>query len=557
MIFQRNKLAALLLAVCFTQIACKQTYLERDPYGILDQQEFFKTDGAGLKLLTSCYQPMRDGWGYTVNKIAIGDEVVDNAGAGGSDPGDRPQTTEVGRGRPLASNALLYETWSNRFKGIGNCNIALEGFETHGEGLVQNGEPVSKETIARYLAEVKFLRAWYYFDLVTVFKEVPLIVQVEDPSTRKEKASLAQLQEQIYSDLDQAIAEVNLPTRMDLTAQENGRVNKDAALALKARAALFFAGLIEQGLLAGSAEAEYRLAKNAAEQVVRHGGLSLLPDYQDLFRGDYQVGPFSSECIFGVMGTYDPAFGLLTDVFAIMNVGRNNVGGWGGNTPTRDLAASFHPQDPRKMFTIISHNDIFKTATGGQEVHNYRGYFNDYALQHNRKAFVAQSYRQDNNLQRSDWQPYWIRYAEVLLNYAEAIIRLGENESEALQYLNEVRHRAFVTTSKVDDPAIFRKFGEPLQEIDDTAFNSEYAIQPGENVLEAIKQERRSELALEGFRLYDLVRWGEYAETMQAFYNAYGFADKGRDASERSWPFPIPQIEIDRSNGMLEQHENY
>ncbi len=73
MIFQRNKLAALALAVCFTQIACKQTYLERDPYGILDQQEFFKTDGAGLKLLTSCYQPMRDGWGYTVNKIAIGD----------------------------------------------------------------------------------------------------------------------------------------------------------------------------------------------------------------------------------------------------------------------------------------------------------------------------------------------------------------------------------------------------------------------------------------------------------------------------------------------------
>src|SRR5690606_26735896 len=301
MIFQRNKLAALALAVCFTQIACKQTYLERDPYGILDQQEFFKTDGAGLKLLTSCYQPMRDGWGYTVNKIAIGDEVVDNAGAGGSDPGDRPQTTEVGRGRPLASN---------RFKGIGNCNIALEGFETHGQELVQNGEPVSKETIARYLAEVKFLRAWYYFDLVTVFKEVPLIVQVEDPSTRKEKASLAQLREQIYSDLDQAIAEVNLPTRMDLTAQEDGRVNKDAALALKARAALFFAGLIEQGLLAGSAEAEYRLAKNAAEQVVRHGGLSLLPDYQDLFRGDYQVGPFSSECIFGVMGTYDPAFGL-------------------------------------------------------------------------------------------------------------------------------------------------------------------------------------------------------------------------------------------------------
>src|SRR5690606_38607547 len=84
---------------------------------------------------------------------------------------------------------------------------------------------------------------------------------------------------------------------------------------------------------------------------------------------DYQVGPFSKENIFGVMRKYDPAFGLGGDAFAIMNVGRNNVGGWGGNTPTRDLADSFDPVDPRKMFTIISHNDVFKTSTGGEEVH--------------------------------------------------------------------------------------------------------------------------------------------------------------------------------------------
>src|SRR5690606_31317151 len=148
---------------------------------------------------------------------------------------------------------------------------------------------------------------------------------------------------------------------------------------------------------------------NAAQEIIQNGNLALLPDFQDLFRGDYTVGPFSSEAIFGVLRNYNPAFGLGGDAAAIMNVGRNNIGGYGGNTPTKDLAAAYDPADPRKMFTIISHNDIFLNSSGGEEVHNYRGYYNDYSLQHSRKAFVPQEYRQQNNLLMSNWQPYWIR----------------------------------------------------------------------------------------------------------------------------------------------------
>jgi hypothetical protein len=537
--------------------SCKRDFLERDPYGVLDETDYFKTDGAGLKLVTGCYQPMQDGWGYTVNKVAIGDESVDNADAGGSDPGDRPQTTEVGRGRPLSSNPLLFETWSNRYRGIGRCNIALDALKREGSNLVENGAPLPSEALARYFAEIKFLRAWYYFDLITVFKEVPLLVAVEDPSTRKGKASIEELRNQLYIDLDEAIAEPNFPRSSELPDNETGRATKDAAYTLKARAALFFAGLMEQGKMEGDALGEYLIAKEMAGEVVNNGQLHLLPDFQDLFRGDYQVGPFSKECIFGVLRKFDPAFSLAGDPFAIMNVGRNNVGGWGGNTPTRDLAAAYDPADPRKMFTIISHNDIFKTSSGGEEIHNYRGYFNDYNLQQSRKAFVPQAYRQQNDLQRSNWQPYWIRYSEVLLIYAEAIIRTGGNHAEALNYLNEVRHRAYVTTSKVDEPAIYRLFATGLKAIDEATFASRYAIKTSDDILQAIKKERRFELALEGFRLYDLIRWGEYANTMKAFHQKYGFADKGRDASENSWPFPIPQIEIDRSNGVLVQNSNY
>jgi len=461
--------------------SCKKDFLERDPLGVLGESAFLKSDGAGIKLVTSCYQPMLDGWGYTVNKIAIGDESVDNAGAGGSDPGDRPQTTEVGRGRPLTSNALLVETWNNRFSGVGKCNIALDALTREGANLVSNGVPVPAEVLARYFAEIKFLRAWYYFDLITVFKEVPLVLTIEDVSTRKEKANINDLRTQLYKDLDEAINDPNLPRRSGLPATEVGRATKDAAYALKARAALFFAGLMENNLMTGDAMAEYNIAKTAAGEVVLNGNLSLLPDFQDLFRGDYKVGPFSDECIFGVLRNYDPAFGLGGDAASIMNVGRNNVGGYGGNTPTRDLAAAYDPTDPRKMFTIISHNDIFLTSSGGQEVHNYQGYFNDYDLQHSRKAFVPQQYRIQDNLLQSNWQPYWIRYSEVLLMYAEAIFKTSGNSAEARPYLNEVRKRAFVTTSKQDDPAVFRKFASELIPIDEALFNSTYAIQPSDD----------------------------------------------------------------------------
>ncbi len=536
---------------------CSGDFLDRQPYGVLNETDFFKTNDAGIKLVTSCYQPMLDGWGYTVNKVALGDEAVDNADAGGSDPGDRPQTTEVGRGRPLTSNPLLLESWANRYNGIGKCNIALDAINREGGNLVSGGVAIPPETVARYLAEIHFLRAWYYFDLITVFKEVPLVTTVEETATRKEKASIAELREQLYADLDVAINESSFPRRSQLAASETGRASKDAAYALKARAALFFAGLMEQGIMDGDATAEYTLARTASGEVVNNGGLSLLPDFQDLYRGDYEVGPFSSECIFGVQREYNPAFGLGGDPFAIMNVGRNNVGGWGGNTPTRDLAASYDPADPRKMFTIISHGDIFRTSSGGQEVHNYQGYFNDFNLQQSRKAFVPQEYRENNDLQRSKWQPYWIRYAEILLIYAEATWKTGGNGGEVAERINEVRRRAFVTTSKTDEPAIFRKFGADLQPISENSFNSEYAVGVSDDLLAAIKRERRAELALEGLRLYDLIRWGEYASTMQAFYQTYGFADKGRDANANSWPFPIPQVEIDRSNGILTQHPNY
>jgi starch-binding outer membrane protein, SusD/RagB family len=546
----------LLFMVIISVSACSD-FLERDPMGVMDEDSYYTTDDAAMELLSNCYGTMLAGFPYAINRVAEGSESVDDADGGGSDAGDRPQVADVGTGKPETSNSLLLETWDNRYEGIGRCNSALEAFSAEGTTFVSGGNEVSEETISRYISEVKFLRAWYYFDLVTVFKEVPLIVSTLDASERVAKAGAEDIRTQLYDDLDAAINDDNLPRASELTDEELGRVSKDAAYVLKARIALYFAGLMSQGKMEGDATTEYKLAKSAAAEVINTGGLSLLDDYQELYRGDYETGTQSSECIFTVLTTYKGDIGMSTDAFAIMNVGRNNVGGWGGNCPTKDLASEFEVGDPRKIFTIISHGDIFPTLAGGEEYHDYSGYYNDFNLQQSRKAYVPQAHREDGNLLKSKWSPYWIRYSEVLLIYAEATLEIGGTNSEVAEYINMVRHRAFVTTSKKDEEAIYRKFEEDLFPIDELTFTSQYAVTTSDDLLKAIKHERRVELALEGLRLYDLIRWGDYATTMQAFYQKYGFADKGISASENSWPFPIPQTEIDASNGVLVQNSNY
>src|SRR5690606_9652263 len=121
--------------------------------------------------------------------------------------------------------------------------------------------------------------------------------------------TIKELHDQLYKDLDEAISETSFPRLEDISvATEKGRATKDAAYALKARAALFFAGLAEQGRMEGDAIAVYTTAKNASQEIIENGSLTLLPDFQDLYRGDYTVGPFSTEVIFGVLRNYDPAF---------------------------------------------------------------------------------------------------------------------------------------------------------------------------------------------------------------------------------------------------------
>jgi len=552
----------LAIALMLVFNSCSDSFLDSKQYASIDEAGYYNTPDAAFKAVTNCYANMipYGDWDYYLNRIEVGTNTTDDADAGGSDANDRVDTKNIATGRPLTSNGELLNTWTRRFTGISRCNSAIEGITQATNLVAANGSAVSSETKARYIAELKFLRAWYYYDLVATFGSVPLITATPVPTQLPAKASIEDLRIQILKDIDEAIADPNLPT--NVSTSESGRISKYVAYAFKARACLFFAGLSEKGKMKGDATADYASALNASKIVYDSKAFSLVADYQNLFRGDYFAGSHATElakeCIFTIYRKYVPGYMDIGYCTAVMYAGRGEVGGWGGNCPTRDFAESFDARDPRKLFSVIESGDIFPDVDGKLITHNYKGYDNIH-YQQSRKAFVPDKYRGGYSLGdiRSDWTPYYIRYADVILMYAEALLKTGGDNQKIASLINEVRYRAFVTTSKKDEEATYRASEKSLIAIDDSYFQANLAVKAGDDLLKAIKNERRWELGQEGYRLTDLLRWGDYVSVMTAYNTKQPYANKGKLVTEKSWPFPVPQTEIDIANGVLVQNENY
>lgn len=144
--------------------------------------------------------------------------------------------------------------------------------------------------------------------------------------------------------------------------------------------------------------------------------------------------------------------------------------------------------------------------------------------------------------------------------YAECLIETGDDKQKAVDLINQVRHRAFVSSTTTDSYAQYRKFNIPEENrITEEVFNSKYKVKVSDDLKKAIRHERRVELGCEGLRLYDLLRWGIFVPTMQAFgQTAEGkYSGAGTHVTDKTWPYPIPQNEIDYVGGALTQNDNY
>lgn len=545
-IIHRGTLFTAAAVISVLTSSCNSDFLDRPTLGTLDEDTYLSTEDAGFKLLVNCYQPIWNQWDYQTMKFDIGDQLTDDCAKGGSDAGDRSVITEVSRGNPTATSSQLTQLWDHRYKqAISPCNVFLSLITPETQLINTGGALVPKEEKQRWIAEAYFMRAFYYFDLAMIFANVPII---DKPLNVTEKENISKSNKEdvmkfILADLDKAITEPNLPSAKTLPASEMGRVTKEAAMAFRARVNLFY----------GNHEA----AKADLKAVVESGSYQLIDDYQDLFNSATD-GYMSKEAVFITLRSYIPNY-TGGSVCPQMNVGRASTGGWGGACPTKNLVDEYEVSDPRLVHTILSTGDIFTKNDGTEEVHDYSGYDN-FTLQHSRKQYPDWSRRPIGDLMNTDWTFYHIRYADVLLMYAECLIETGGDKQKAADLINQVRHRAFVTTSPNDRFAKSRKFNVPTdKKVTEEIFNATYKVNVSDDLRKAIRHERRVELGGEGLRLYDLLRWGIFVTTMKTFaQTAEGkYSGAGTHVTDKTWPYPIPQNEIDYIGGSLTQNDNY
>ena len=349
----------------------------------------------------------------------------------------------------------------------------------------------------RYIGEAKMLRAYFYFNLVRTYGGVPKIDHVLESAADIDAASVRASASDIYayieSDLNDAITK--LP--VTIPASENGRVTKGAAQALLAKVSMY--------------EKKWAQAKAMADAVIGTAQYSLLPNYAIIWR---EAGEFSSESIWEVnaIGT-TPNKGVEGYFVTQAPRGPNGLG-WGFNTPTTDLLSAYEPGDVRKAATIMFAGqtlwDGFQVSPQATNPrYNYKSY-----VSKTMESFDGDDWQSNKNIRI-------LRLGDLLLIKAEAENELG-NTAPALAALNMIRSRA----------------GLP---------NSIAATQL--DIRNAIWKERRVEMAFEHDRMFDLRRTGRAGVVLRAHGKPY--IDGKHDL------FPIPQTQINRSNGKLLQNPGY
>ncbi len=474
-----------------------EKFLDKSPQGVLTQEAFPKSPADALTATNATYASVRD-WYYHSGGYPILDIMSDDARKG-SNPND--QVTNVGPYDTFTITTTqdgLDRWWNALYVGVKRCNVVIEKVP---------GIAMDAALQTRYIAEARFIRGLIYFDFVRAWGGVPLVTTLEPP-LRLARASAEQIYDQVISDL--TFAADNLPERSEYTAQETGRATKGAANALLARVYLFRGDFVN--------------AEKYAMLVINSNQYALEPVFTDANGVKGQTG---KESVFDVGALpYDGFENGGSQYGNNQGVRGNPNRGWGFNRPTIDLRESFEAGDPRVKGTII---DLKDTIDGVVILGD--GPTPDVTKDSTGKIIEVECYN------RKVWTPgnnvatQWghmrrlIRYADVLLMAAEALNENGKS-SEALVYLNEVRARA-----RQGNTGILPDVTTTVQsELRDKIFN-----------------ERRHELAMEGWRFWDLVRTGRAASVL----GPLGFT------AGKNELLPVPQSEIDKSEGTLTQNPNW
>lgn len=522
------------MAAVLSLVSCED-FLTRNPKGTMDEINFFASKDAAFRSLLSCYEIMGSSGSWDVPMIFMDDVSTDDAEKGGSDAGDHASAIEIANGRTLPSNSDISKVWANLYLGIGRCNLLLKNLQDDNVDLRDaDGYMLDSKVRSRYIAEARFLRAFFHFRLAVYFGGVPI---ADEPLTTGNSRSLvrateAETAEFILQELADIADDASLPTASELSSDELGRITRNAVWALQTKVYMFFAK-DNTSYLAN--------ARDAAKRVIESNDYILDPDFQNLWLSN---GYQSPESIFQVL--QGDVSGFVFGSFIPVYCCSRGSGAYGFDQPTQNLVDEFEEGDPRFLFTILEEGAVFPKSSSEEDVMDYSSYPS--TGYHSRKCFITAARRGSG--WGDDAMPYHIiRYADILLLYAEALIELNEDIPTAVNCINEVRTRAN-NSRHADVEAKSRLTVIPNKNIP--------MVKATDDLQQAVRHERRVELAMEFNRYYDLKRWNAYISTMNNFASFDYSNGRGADfKAGKSEYFPIPQSEIDRSGGSITQNPGY
>lgn len=396
------------------------------------------------------------------------------------------------------TNGNINDYYRGFYRGIHRANLVLKNLPS-----IENPTELS----TRIEGETRFLRAFFYFELVTAFGGVPIYTEpfkVGDPYPSR--STPEQVYALIEDDLTKAIA--SLPLRSEYGSADQGRISKGAAQALLGKAYLF--------------QEKYNEAITQFRAVINSNEYALMANYRDNFvefNQNNEYVEFNKESLFEAsFQGQDKAVGASWgDDYPGVGEGtwraiEYGVSGFQNTSPSDALVAAYPDTDPRKSANFFG---------PGSRWYNGEYPFSNLGWEHKKYSLADVGGTNDLDFNGSSINMRIIRYADVLLMAAEALNALGQ-DAEAVGYVNQVRNRPSVNIGNL-----------PANQTTGTALR------------DAIRNERRLELALEQVRKRDIIRWGIARQVLG-----------NRFVEGKHELLPIPQAEIDL-NPNLNQNPNY
>jgi hypothetical protein len=518
-----SSLAALLIATA----GCTKSLLTEENNGSSIQTSQYYTDVAQCNTSTEvCYNYIDWGsWWQTINwRYLSGEAASDNGWVGNTYQSSHATYNQVTEYTLDAGNDRNEGEWIELYKGIGIFNSTIEGIQ---------GAPIDTADKAKFIAELKFLRAYCYFDLVRNYGGVPIVLKIYPASAHLPRNTAKEVYDQIVNDLKECAAV--LPRKSQYSASDKFRASKGAALALLAKTYLYME--------------DWANAETTAKQVMDMGDYHLETSFGDLWDYNYKNGP---ESIFEIQNASSQNPSLPACPLYLMNSVAD--GGWGYYGVTSDLENAYLSEGDsiRRVWTINKEgepvagdpNNLSFNGGGFPATRSKSGRFS-------RKWYVPKAQRPANGLYSRD--DILLRLADVILIHAEACA-MQNKTADALASLKIIRDRVNLPTDM------------------DLS---------GWDLINAVRKERRMEMAFEGDRLYDLRRWKDQSgkpviedvfgpngsfvkyntQTSTDYYetnNTIEEQDKGihfDPAVHLLWP--IPNSEIVASGGVITQNPGY